>query len=44
MPLILVPAHETDALNIVIESCKYKAHFKSQKYVVLTVDEALHCK
>ena len=44
MPLILSPAHQLDTLNTVIQRCKYTAESLGQKYVVLTVDEALFCK
>ncbi len=44
MPLILAPAHELYTLNTVIQRCKYIAEANGQKYVVLTVDEALYCK
>ncbi len=44
MPLILAPAHEMDTLNTVVKRCKYIANSLGQKYVVLTVDEALYCK
>ena len=44
LPLILAPAHELDTLNTVIQRCKFVAESLGQKYVVLTVDEALYCK
>ena len=44
MPIILAPAHEFDTLNTVVQRCKHVAEAKGQKYVVLTVDEALYCR
>jgi uncharacterized protein YdcH (DUF465 family) len=44
LPIILSPAHEYDTLNTVVIRCKHIAESLGQKYVVITVDEALYCK
>ena len=44
MPIIQNPAHEYDTLNTVILRCRKIAQSLGQRYVVLTVDEALYCK
>lgn len=44
MPIILAPAHEYDTLYTVVQRCKYVAETNGQKFVVLTVDEALYCR
>ena len=44
MPIIQAPAHELDTLNTVIQRCWHISQDLGQKYVVLTVDEALYCK
>ena len=44
VPLTLSPAHEYDTLYTVVQKCKYIAEAVGQKFVVLTVDEALYCR
>lgn len=44
MPLILNPAHEYNTLVLVLERCISVANHLNYKYVVLTVDQALHCR
>lgn len=42
MPLINAPAHDMDTLTTVVHRCRAVATSLGQKYVVLTVDEALY--
>jgi len=47
VPIIQAPAHELDTLLCictVVERCRHVARKLGQKYVILTVDEALYCK
>ena len=44
MPIIQTPGYELDTLNTVVQRCKHVATALGQRYVVLTVDEALYCK
>ena len=44
MPIIQAPAHELDTLNTVVRRCLHVSQALEQRYVVLTVDEALYCK
>jgi len=44
LPIIQAPAHELDTINTVIKRCMHITKTLEQKYVVLTVDQALYCK
>lgn len=44
MPLILHPAHEYNTLTLVLNRCISVANKLNYKHVVLTVDQALHCR
>ena len=44
MPIIQAQAHELDTLNTVVRRCLHVSQALEQRYVVLTVDEALYCK
>lgn len=44
MPLILNPAHECNTLITVLNRCIALGDKLNYKYIVLTVDQALHCK
>lgn len=44
MSIILAPAHEYDTLYTVVQRCKYVDEVNGQKFVALTVDEALYCR